>query len=379
VTCSGGDAVTAADEAERLGVPLATLSGESVERLRALLPPGVVVTNPLDHTNALWDDTERIRALVDVLAEDPGVSQVLYVQDTPHDLPEEAAAEWARTRDGVVEASPGTPRGVVSALPELMPDDVAESLTARGVTPLLGINAALKGLHANAAAAADPCRLRGIARAARAAQGEPGRWLAEHEAKELLARCGVPVPRGRAAATAEEAVAVSHELGSSVAVKLSHPEVQHKTDIGGLALGLADPHEVREAARRFLAMRPDAMVLVETMGQSGLELLVSVSRDGVVPHLVVGLGGIWTELLADVVIVPLPADTARVREAFLQLRGHPLLTGGRGRPPVDLGAVAGLAVAAAKAFDQEGLSLVELNPVIATPDGALAVDAVIRR
>lgn len=379
VTCSGGDAVTVADEAERLGVPLASFSPDTERRLRELLPDGVLVTNPLDHTNALWADTERIGEVVAALADDPDVSQILYVQDTPHDMPPDTAAEWASTRDGVVVAAHDTPRGVAAVLPELLPDDVARSLSARGVAPLLGVSAALRAFGANATPPADPDRLRAVAGAAAAAGRRPAEWLAEHESKALLASHGVPVPRGRAASRPEEAVVISHELGSPVAVKLSHRQVRHKTDIGGLALGLSDPHELREAARRILKLRPGAVVLVEAMSDPGVEVLVSVSADSVVPHLVLALGGIWTELLDDVVILPLPVDADLVRAGLLRLRGAGLLTGARGREPVDLDALAEVAVAAVAAFEKEALSLVEMNPVIASPHGAVAVDAVVRR
>lgn len=379
VTCSGGDAVTVADEAERLEVPLASISEPTEQRLRSLLPEGVLITNPLDHTNALWAETERIGELVQALADDPDVAQILYVQDTPHDMPTDAADEWARTRDGVVVAAHDTPRGVAAVLPELLPDDIARSLSARGVTPLLGVSAALRAFAANAVPPADPDRLRAVAGAASAAGRRPAEWLAEHESKLLLADYGVPIPRGRAATRPEEAVVISHELGSPVAVKLSHPEVRHKTDIGGLELGLSDPHQLREAARRILALRPGGVVLVEAMSDPGVELLVSVSADSVVPHLVIGLGGIWTELLDDVVILPLPVDADLVRGGLLRLRGAGLLTGARGRVPVDLAAVAELAVAATEAFDKESLTLIEMNPVIVGPRGAVAVDAVVRR
>jgi hypothetical protein len=98
-----------------------------------------------------------------------------------------------------------------------------------------------------------------------------------------------------------------------------------------------------------------------------------------VPALVLGLGGIWTELLGDVAIVPLPADPERVEAALRSLRAAPLLTGGRGTPPVALARLAELAAAAGRLLVDEGLELLELNPVIATPDGAVAVDAVARQ
>jgi acetyl-CoA synthetase len=120
-------------------------------------------------------------------------------------------------------------------------------------------------------------------------------------------------------------------------------------------------------------------VLAERMSPAGVELLVSARTDAVVPALVVGLGGIWTEAFDDVAIVPLPATPARVEAALHGLRGAPLLTGGRGRQPVDLAAVATLASAVGSLVLDQDLQLVELNPVMAHAEGSLVVDAIARR
>ena len=122
-----------------------------------------------------------------------------------------------------------------------------------------------------------------------------------------------------------------------------------------------------------------APALVEAMAAPGVELVIAARRDAVVPALVVGLGGVWTELLGDVAVVPLPASPARVEAALRSLRGAGLLTGARGAPPVDLPALAALAARAGDVLLDHGLTLLELNPVIARPDAAVAVDAVARR
>ncbi len=377
VTCSGGDSVMTADEADRLGVPLADLTESTRTALSDLLPDGVVVTNPLDHTNMLWADTARVRALVKTLAADPGVNQVLYVQDTPPDLSDADAAEWKDTRDGLVVADiPGTGKAVASGLPELMPAPVAESLAADGVTSLAGIPTALSALKAHTLEPATPAHLRAVAAAAVAT--EPGAWSAEHEGKALLARHGVVVPAGRAVSSVSEAVEVAAELGGAVALKISHPDVQHKTDIGGVVLGLTDPLHVSAAAERLFALQPGAAVLVEAMADPGAEMLVSATRDGVVPALVIGTGGIWTELLQDVVVLPLPTDAERVAVAIQSLKGYPMLAGGRGRAPAAVDALCALAAAVGDALIDESLALVELNPVIVSTTSAVAVDAVVR-
>ena len=383
MTCSGGDSVIVADEADRLGVPLASFTEQTVAKLQALLPVGVVVTNPLDHTNALWDDAEALAAVAAAVTDDPGVAQLLYVQDTPADLPAEFAAEWKSTRDGAARgAASDVPVAVASGLPELMPQSVAEDLVDQGVLPLLGLPSGLLALSAATKPHGSAVRLRTIAAAVRPAR-DGGDWLAEHDGKALLSRHGISVPEGAVAHTVDEAVELAHRLavgeGSAVVAKLSHPDVQHKSDIGGLALGLATSDDVRREAERMLAVAPHASLLVERMSSPGVELLIAARRDGVVPTLVVGLGGIWTEVLDDVVVVPLPADPARVRQALLSLKGSSLLTGGRGSARVSLPAVAALASTVGQVLIDEDLSLIELNPVVVTADHAVALDAVIRR
>lgn len=378
VTCSGGDSVITADEADRMGVPLAELTEGTKNTLSALLPDGVVVTNPLDHTNMLWADTRRVRALIETLAADPGVNQVLYVQDTPPDLSEADAEEWRATRDGLVTADiPGIGRAVASGLPELMPATVAESLAADGVTALAGIPTALAALRAHTMISSSAERLRAIAAVTRTHTA--GEWLAEHDAKALLTSHGVRVPVGRVAASAEDAVLVAAELGGPVAMKVSHPDVQHKSDVGGVVLNLTDPQRINVAAEQLLALQPGAVVLVEQMAEPGVEMLVSATRDGVVPALVIGTGGIWTEVLQDVVVLALPTDPPRAAEALRSLKSYGMLSGGRGLARVDVDALCELATAVGNTLVTEQLTLVELNPVIVTGSGAIAVDAVVRR
>jgi succinyl-CoA synthetase beta subunit len=231
----------------------------------------------------------------------------------------------------------------------------------------------------------DPDRLREIASAAaQAAQGgDPAQragadgWLDEIEAKELLRAAGIAVPEGRVVASEDECAAATGELGGSVALKLCRPHLLHKAEAGAVALDLGSEQEVR-AAYRQLASTPaadGARMLVERMAAPGVELLVAARADAVVPALVVGLGGVWTEALDDVAIVPLPADARRVEAAILSLRGAAALAGDRGREPVDLRAVATLAAAIGRLLLESGLDLLELNPVVAHREGCVALDA----
>ena len=161
-----------------------------------------------------------------------------------------------------------------------------------------------------------------------------------------------------------------------MAVKLSAPALRHKADVGALFLDVHTEEGVRAAHRSLSALGVDgAAVLVERMAAPGAELLVAARADGVVPCVVVGAGGIWTEALGDAAVVPLPASPERVELAIRGLRAAPLFSGGRGRAPLDVPAAARLASAAGEVLLANGLELLELNPVLVHEQGAVVVDA----
>jgi acetate---CoA ligase (ADP-forming) len=392
LTCSGGDSGMAADEAARVGAELPDLAPDTRERLGELLPAAATVGNPLDYTALIWGETELLGQIVGVVGADPGVDQLLCLYDHPQGLAPASEASWAAVRAGIVagaaEADAATL--VASTLPDLIDDRASGELAERGVPAIAGLRTALACAQALRAAPGDPERLRGIADAAAAARafraagaglGGDGRWLDEIEAKELVGSAGIPVPARREVAGEDESVTAGAELGWPVALKLASPELRHKSEAGALALDLGDEGELRDAYRRLVSSpaAAGARVLVERMAPSGAELLVAVRTDAVVPALVIGLGGIWTEALDEVAILPLPADPPRVERALRSLRGAPLITGGRGRRPLDLPAAARLAAAAGTLALDAGLDLLELNPVVVQRDGCLVLDAVAHR
>src|SRR5205085_1647629 len=154
-----------------------------------------------------------------------------------------------------------------------------------------------------------------------------------------------------------------------------------KSELGAVWLGLISEPEVTAAYGHLsrLSERIGGTVLAERMAAPGLELIVAARADGVVPALVIGLGGVWTEVLSDVAVVPLPAGAERIEHAIRSLRGAPLLTGARSAARVDLAAVARMAQRVGELLLEESLELLELNPVLAGPAGAVAVDATARR
>jgi acetyl-CoA synthetase len=380
LTCSGGDSALAADECERIGLPLPPPGPATAGRLRELLPQAATVGNPLDYTALIWGEIETLRDIVATAGADPGIGQVLVLYDQPAGIDGTADQAWAAVREGILAgaaASP-VPVAVASTLPELLDDAAAARFQAAGVPAIAGLRTGLACVAALGRPPGDPARLRAIGAGAsgRGGNGRSG-WLAEHEAKQLLRDAGLPVVHGRLVLGEDDAVAALAELAGPVAVKVTAPSLRHKTDIGALVLDVEAEDELRGVHRRLsgLALQ-GAGILVERMAPPGAELLVAARADGVVPSLVVAAGGLWTELFGDAAVVPLPAPPERVEAAIRGLRAAPLLTGGRGRVPFDVAAAARLAAATGELLIDAGLELIELNPVLVHEDGVTVVDAV---
>jgi acyl-CoA synthetase (NDP forming) len=386
LTCSGGDSAQGADEAERRGLELPELAPATRERLRALLPAAATIANPLDYTAMIWGDVPALAELIATVGEDAAIDQLLIFYDQPADLEGPAEESWRAVREGIIAGAARSPAPVIvsSTLPELLDDAAAWRFAGEAIPAAAGLRTGLACAAAIRRPPGDPLRLREIAAAAaRVADSSKvdGDWLAEYESKRLLRAGGVSVPDGRLVDSEDDAVGALAELGAPLALKLSSATVQHKSELGGVALALATEGEVRLAHRRLAALAPawGGAVLAERMAPAGVELLVAARAQELVPVLIVGLGGIWTELLDDVAIVPLPAAAARIEAALRSLRGAALLSGGRGRPVLDIGAAARLVERCGELLLSEQLELIELNPVIVSEAGAVAVDASVRR
>src|SRR4029079_6739986 len=209
--------------------------------------------------------------------------------------------------------------------------------------------------------------------------------LPERESLELLRAAGLAVTPAVAVPDADAAVEAARPLaGHAVALKLDAIGLAHKSDLGAVVLDLVGDEAVRQAATRLLALgRRHALdvrgLLVEPMADAGVELIVGLRRDpSFGPAVMVGFGGILTEVLDDVAIRLAPVSMATARAMLDELRGSRLLDGVRGRPVVDRSAVAELIVGLSRlGIDRPDLDAVDLNPVIAMTTGAVAVDALV--
>jgi acetate---CoA ligase (ADP-forming) len=390
---SGLERAHVADVADELGVPFAAIGEPTRARLAGLLDPGLEPANPLDIWGTGARAQEQLSGALTTLAGDPAVAAVALAVDLVHEYDGDQSYP-----DAVTEAARHTskPVLVLSNLPAAIDPDVAARLRAGGVPVLEGTRTGLLALghllnhgllnhgHLNYGlpqpGAATPLAPVPVIDAARRA-----RWTALLAAGEadgaalagLLRDYGITVARSRSAVSEAGALAAAAELGYPVVLKTDEPGIAHKSDAGGVVLGLAGPAALA-AAYQDLAERLGRRVLVCETIPAGPELALGLARDHELgPLLVVGAGGVLVELLADRAVALPPVGPEQARAMVGELRVAALLTGARGQPAADLDAVVaaitGLSQLAAELGD--ALEALDINPLICGPHGAVAVDA----
>jgi len=208
--------------------------------------------------------------------------------------------------------------------------------------------------------------------------------LTEVESKELLKKAGIPVVEAKLARSKKEAIAISREMGFPVVLKISSADVVHKSDSGGVKLGLANASQVGKAYSQIMSSikqaYPEARiegVSVQTMAPPGVEVIVGMSKDAQFgPVLMFGLGGILVEVLKDVSFRIVPVTERDAREMIREIKGYPVLQGYRGQKPASIPALEQLIVKASQFVEKNPqIKELDLNPVFAYPDKAVAVDA----
>ncbi len=379
MSCSGGEAALAADMALDRAVSFPPFTADTRERVAATLNEYVSVENPLDYHTFIWGQPEKLEATYSaVLA--GGYDVAMLILDTPTH-PATNPASWVVAARALVQAArnTGARAAVVATLHEGMPLDLANELAAAGVAPMMGLDDALTAFEAAAFIGRNWAQTElppSLGQAA-LATGEPV-VHSEKAAKDLLATFGLVVPEGRVCA-AGDAVAVAEQLGYPVTLKVSSAAIAHKTEAGGVVLNLRSADEVAAAAERLAKLAPE--VLVERMVTGAVaELILGLTRD---PQfgtaLVVGAGGILTELLHDSATLLLPTSETEIRAALAGLKSWPLVTGFRGRYGDAEAVVRAVQALAAFAAAHAGrIEEVDVNPLLVTATGAVAVDALIR-
>jgi acetyl coenzyme A synthetase (ADP forming)-like protein len=381
LTNAGGLGILCADACEAAGLELAELGPETVEALSALLPSEASVTNPVDMLG--------------------GAAAATYAEAVPHVLADTRvdalialfAPTVAATADEVALAIEAATRDIKSEKPVLAvvmsADGIPDALRSpnRRVAAFAYPESAARALGRAAERAAwlrrpqgAPVDLEDVDRGAaeavveRALANDEDAWLEPADARQLLLAYGVPLVPEQVATSPEEAVAAAAELGFPVVVKTAAPGA-HKTELGGIALNLAGEDAVREAVERI-----GVPALVQPMVRDGVELLAGVVQDPVFGPLVAfGPGGVLAELIGEASFRIAPLTDVDAAELVGSGKAGRLVAGFRGAPPADASALADLVLRLARLGDDlPAVAELDLNPVLALPDGCVAVDARVR-
>jgi acetate---CoA ligase (ADP-forming) len=379
---SGGERAHLIDVAAEIGVPFAEISAGTTERLAATLEPGLPAVNPLDAWgtgNAADDIFERC---ISVLMDDAETAALAFCVDLTTEAEPSGGYVGVATR---ALAATGKPFAVMSNLSAAIDGNDARTLRQAGVPVLEGTRtglSAFRHLFAYRDHRALPPAVVGDGPAVEIREGWAERFadtaMSEHQGLRLLADYGIPTVPSRTASTAETAVDAASELGWPVALKSAASGVAHKSDVRGVRLGLRDAAAVRAAYDDVARLGPE--VVVQAMAPSGVELALGIVRDEQFgPLVLVAAGGTLIEVVRDRVLGLPPIDTARARRMLDRLAVRPLLDGMRGSPPADVDAVVHaitrVSVLAIELGDR--LDALDVNPLIAAPTGAVAVDALV--
>lgn len=382
VTQSGGAGVLMSDRAEEVGLNVPQLSGQTVARLRDILPAFGAAGNPVDVTAQFIADPSMLKESVKAVLDDPDVH---------------VAAVWLQLMDGFVDTLTQTFRELKEETEKpfvvswvAAPEEGLRALRELGICALRGAEPTIDAIaalvdweEARQARLADAGETSGPT--VLPAPG-PG-FVPTTKSVSLLYDAGVPVARVGLATTCEQAIEHAERIGWPVALKIESPDILHKTEIGGVEIGLADADSLRAAyeriTRRAALAAPQARidgVIVQQMGSGTVEMVIGLRRDSEFgPVVMVGMGGILIEVQKDVVFNCAPVTETEAARMLDRLKGKVMLNGVRGAPPVDREALCSMISAVSRfgAASANWLEELDLNPVLAGPDGPIAVDCLL--
>lgn len=402
---SGGAGGLVSDLAQEIGVQLPALAPETAEKLKRVIPPYGTVGNPLDTTGQVGQQPEILEGSLIAMGEDPNLHTVIYgqafptrvdlatpagqvIKTTPERFPEKvfliASLVTGKIQPGMrYDQEPVEPTIFIDGVPFLQ----GMENTLRAVRSMISYAAFLDQRQSGNSPLVVDASIREQARAL-VAQSD-GKPLVERHAKQVLEVYGIPTTRERLATSAADAVAAAREIGYPVALKIESPDILHKTEAGGVLLGVDDEEAVVAGfetilvnAHTYAPAARVAGVLVQEMVPRGREMIVGMSQDPAFgPAVAVGLGGVFVEVLRDVSIGVPPLYEGDIRSMLRRLRGAAVLEGVRGAAPADVDALVDIV----QRFSQLCLDLrdvvaeIDINPLIVFDEGrgAKVVDCLI--
>lgn len=373
VTNSGGPGVMSTDKADEVGLNVAEPSQEIIAALKEFLPPHAGLSNPIDLT-VEGTGEEYEKAIVTAM-EDFDAAIALYI-GTPY-------LDAMDVAQGVIRAAKATGKPVVSILQ--VGQDIEESIAAMKDA---GLPAFLSGERA-AQVLSRMMEYRNYLAKAQSQLEEPQpigtlpgntRAVLEPDALGVLRDAGIPVLDFRLVKERDQVVAACKEIGYPLCIKVVSPDIIHKSDVGGVKLNIREDAEAL-AAYDHMAGIAEGLdfrgILITPMAPSGTEVILGLTRDVQFgPVVVFGLGGIYSEVLKDIVLRVAPINEAQAMEMIQSIRTYPILKGIRGKEGADLQELARVLAAFSRLpFLYPDIAEADLNPVFARPDGCVAVDA----
>jgi acyl-CoA synthetase (NDP forming) len=381
---SGGDMAMTADVARELNLDFAPIPPAQTAALRDLLTDRVTIANPFDIHTYLWFDPPALkRVFSEILHSDYDAAG--FMLDSPPEGKADSAA-YDAVIDVFIEAAQDAPTraALVASLPETISARIRQRCLDGGVVPLQGQREALEALSLAGGVGTtwtSQCGVQLQQPPLPTAASAEVHALSEHAGKAALAEFGMGIPRGELV-PAHAAAKAAAAMGFPVVLKASGAHLEHKTEVGGVALNLRTEADTAQAALR-LAKLSDTL-LVEPMFTDGVvEILIGVIVDPQFGQvLVLGAGGVFTEIMSDSVSLLPPWTEQSVAAALQRLTISKLFAGFRGKPAADVPALIGAALSVARYASANVATLVEIdvNPVIVRPAGrgAVAVDTMIR-
>jgi acetate---CoA ligase (ADP-forming) len=390
VTNAGGPGILATDALERAQLSLARFELETQHALEQYLPDAASAANPVD---VLGDArADRYRFALETVAADPNVDGIMVV------LTPQAMTEIEATAEAVVELSKNVDKPILACfMGEASLKKAINKLVSNGVPNYPFPERAALAFHAMSDYREIKTRpqlefihyeadTQSVRQLFDRVKGEDRVSIGDFESREVLTAYGMKIPASEMAANPEEAIEIATRIGFPVVLKIASPDILHKTDVGGVKVGLRNSEEVRDAfelmvyrAERYI---PDATIwgcLVQQMvPQGGLEVLVGMNRDPQFGPLVTfGLGGIYVETLKDVTFRVAPFSKQEAEQMLQEIRAHALLDGVRGQPAYDKEAIVDVLLRIGQMVqDFPEIAELDINPLMVYPQnrGAIAID-----
>jgi acyl-CoA synthetase (NDP forming) len=383
LTVSGGAGVLISDASEAVGLPMPEMPQASQDKLRGLIS-FCAPRNPVDCTAQAVNQTELFGDFLEATAGDGGYPSVLVFLTQTGGSTSLAPKLRPFMRDAIAKR-----RDRLWVLSAICSREKVREYEEDGFLVFEDPTRAVNAIAAMGRFGAYFARQEAGAVGALPSVALPAQTPTEAEAKRLLAEAGVPAVPEQACTSVDEAVRAAEAMGYPVVAKILSPDILHKSEIGGVILNIADAAAVREAHATLLARAaqhaPKARiegVLIAKQINGGVEMAFGVLRDPVFgPVAMVGLGGVFIEILKDVAFRRCPFDPAQAEAMIRSLKGFPLLDGARGKPKADVKALAEALSALSRFAVAAGprLASVDVNPMLVLPagQGAYAADAVI--